>query len=341
MSKMKEMIINFFYKIGKKKIELPPDRYEVILDDIVKSKFIQDFETKVRQAIPIVDIGNEYGKNLQDEKCIGNYPLQTKLTKLQTIELTKKFFESIDITLGNQVQKIFEKQNPNVVLKTPSYDGTIEANVLMLYNGELLIVRVPIRGDVRDLYAMVHELTHTFDTANGDTITRKVLGEVAPQCMERMLDDFLLNMSQEDLLKYEINRETLLRDIQNRKITTFLSRVDNAIAFNKKVRQSNNKAIEDSRIDLRYVLAQVYQAKFMKYNSDIRKRKIINFIKVVEKDELDEANNVFEVNIKNPIQRQFYIIDSISEIATIVNPESEVKERNVQDIGYTVIMEKE
>lgn len=320
---------------------MPPDGYEVIIDDIVKSKFIQDFETKVRQAIPIVDIGNEYGKNLQNERYIGNYPLQTKLTKLQIIELTKKFFASIDITLANQVQKIFEKRNPKVVLKTPLYDGTTEANVLMLYNGELLIVKVPMRGDLRDLYGMVHELTHTFDTTNGDTMTRKILGEVAPRCMERMLDNFLLNMSQEDLLKYGINRETLLKDIQNRKITTFLSSVDNAIAFNKKVKESNNEEIGDSRIDLRYVLAQVYQAKFMKYNSNVRKRKIINFIKDVENDELEGANKVFELNIKNPIQRQFYIIDSISEITTIINPESKVNERNSQDIGYAEIMKKE
>lgn len=155
--------------------------------------------------------------------------------------------------------------------------------------------------------------------------------------MERMLDEYLLSLSQESLMKYGIDREILFKDIQNRKVTTFLSRVDNANEFNKK--QKNNSISYDKKIDLRYVLAQIYQARFMKNDSDTRKSKIVDFIKSVENDELDRANNVFNLNMSNSLQRQFYIDDSIQEIIAIVNPQS--KEDDVQNIKYTRDIKKE
>lgn len=325
MFKIKTFISNFFNKDKKKNLELPQDRYETIVNEIIKSGFIRSFENEAINKIQIGIIGKEYGKGLKKEKKIYNYPLKTKLTRKQTIELTKDFFEHTEHNFANNVNDIIEGRSSRVTLEMPNYDGTQEADTSNP-DSAIMKVTVPIRGDLRDLYGMIHELTHTLDIGNGDTVARKVLGEVAPQCMERMLDEYLLNLTQESLMKYGIDKDILIKDIQNRKVTTFLSRVDNAIEFNK-------KATNDRKIDLRYVLAQIYQARFMKYDSDTRKSKIVDFIRSVENDDLDKANNVFDFNMSNSLQRQFYIDDSMQEIIAILNPQG--KEDEVQNIQHT------
>lgn len=322
MLKIKTFILNLFNK--NKNLGLPQDRYETIINEIIKSGFIRSFENEATNKIQIGVIRKEYGKGLKKEKNIGDYPLETKLTREQTIELTKDFFEHINHNFANNVKDSIEGRNSIVILKMPNYDGTQYASVSNP-NNPIVTVTVPVKGDLRDLYGMTHELTHTLDIENGDTVARKVLGEVAPQCMERMLDEYLLNLPQESLMKYGIDEGILIQDIQNRKVTTFLSRVDNAIEFNR-------KATDDKKIDLRYALAQIYQARFMKYDSDTRKSKIVDFIRSIENDDLDKANSTFDFNMSNSLQRQFYIGDSIQEIVEIVNPKGiEADTQSIED----------
>ena len=124
------------------------------------------------------------------------YPLQTKISKDNTIELTQNFFESIDEDISRKVNDIIDGNNPNITLKMENYNG--KGACVSNPNQMPITVYIPIRQDLRQLYEMVHELTHTLDVDNGDTPTRRVLGEVAPQCMERMLDNFLLTMSRSE-----------------------------------------------------------------------------------------------------------------------------------------------
>lgn len=309
MFKIGTFILNLFKK--NKKLEASQDKYSVILEKIMNSNVIKDFEVEAAKKIKIKDIGKEYGKKLKEEKFIYNYPLRTALTREQVMELTQKFFEYIDHDMANMITESLKGKNLKIVIKTPYYDKTHEA-FAGNPSDKIMPVVVPIRGDLRDLYGLVHELTHTLDIKNGDNTTRKILGEVAPQCMERMLDEYLVILPQEELDKYGIDKNILLKDIYDRKVTTFLSRVDNAIGF-------NNKSVNDKKIELRYVLAQIYQSKFMKYSRNERRNKIIEFIRSVERDDFDKANNTFGIDLENSFQRRIYIYNSIQEIEEIIN----------------------
>lgn len=99
MSKIKEFILHFLNKVRKNKLEFPQDRYETIINEIIKSGFIRNFENEVINKIQIGTIGEKYGKELKEEKYIYNYPLETKLTREQTIELTKVFLKIQNIIL--------------------------------------------------------------------------------------------------------------------------------------------------------------------------------------------------------------------------------------------------
>ena len=148
-------------------------------------------------------------------------------------------------------------------------------------------VRVPIRGDLRQLYEFAHECTHTFDIDNGWTETRLVLAEVAPQCMERLLDEYLLGMSEAELKKYGFDKRVLEKDIQDRRLSTFFNRLWNIETLNGK------HPIKDRRKDSNYMLAQIYSAHFNKFDKSQKRNKLISFIKCVNNDDFDGANNCF------------------------------------------------
>lgn len=102
---------------------------------------------------------------------------------------------------------------------------------------------------------------------------------VAPQCMERLLDKYLMENC--ELLGF--NREMLSKDIEKRKLSTFVSRAQNAIHFNN-LRKSNptTKTLEQEK-DSRYVLAQIYQSQLMKDDTVQSKNKLVEFINCIKK----------------------------------------------------------
>ena len=75
--------------------------------------------------------------------------------------------------------------------------------------------------------------------------------------MERMLDEYLLSLSDGDIQKYGLDRNILMQDVRNRQLSTFLSRKDNIKSFNN---DTGNK-----ELDLRYILAQIYSSKYVNY----------------------------------------------------------------------------
>ncbi len=164
-------------------------------------------------------------------------------------------------------------------------------------------INVTEYGDLRDIYGLIHELTHSFDIDNGDTSTRRILGEVAPQCMERLLDNYLL----ENGNSFGFDNDILLKDIDIRRLTTFISRTQNALDFNSKVgnREKNS----------RYVLAQLYQSELMKNDSTQAKNKLVNFINYIKNNDFEGANHTFGMKIEknNQLQRGNIITSAILE----------------------------
>lgn len=190
---MKEIINKIFSKLAlHKKSLLQPHQDEYsqkveLIDDLeIGRMFEKSITSDIKQIIQKYDKMNN----------IYNYPLQTQISKQHTLEIAKKFFSSIDEEIAVKINDIIDGNNTNIKLEMPVFNGKYDATVSNP-DTKPIIVFVPIRNDLRYLYELVHELTHTLDTDNGDTITRKTLGEVAPQCMERMLDDFLIGMTNE------------------------------------------------------------------------------------------------------------------------------------------------
>ena len=262
-----------------------------------------------------MDNFKKYGSNPYE------YELETKISENTTIELAKKFFEAFGLDISQKINSILDFTNKDIKIKMENYNGrrseTSNPNKIPIE------VYVPIRGDIRQLYELVHELTHTLDIENGDTETRKVLGEVAPQCMERILDDFLFQLSGEEMQKYGFDKDTLIKDINDRRISTFVSRYKNAILL-----ENHTGFREDNS---RYMLAQIYQAQFNKYDKNEKISKIREFIECINNNDFIKANHTFGMKLEkeNQFHRKLHIASVKDEIESLLNPytDSSVKEK--------------
>lgn len=164
---------------------------------------------KMRGVDKVVDkLRQKYENKLKENEGIYDYQLQTTLNNEQVIELTQKFFRSIDDDMADKVDDIITGHTKTgngqfIDLQTYPFDENLkyyhtkyDTNVkkygtrrtqamaqMPKQNSNDVVIYVPLKGDLRDVYSLVHEISHSFDTKNGDNDTRKVLGEVAPQCM--------------------------------------------------------------------------------------------------------------------------------------------------------------
>lgn len=319
-------IVDFFKRIlgrkdDEKLLDAPKTQYQKLVESIDDLELCKMFvEKATRSVTPEIEKEiQKYGNKPYE------YPLETRISTENTIELAQRFFESIDRGLYEKYNAIVNGSNPNIMLQMEEFNGKgASANSPQKMP---VTVYVPIRGDIRQLYELVHECTHTFDIDNGDTSTRKVLGEVAPQCMERLLDDFLLGMSDEDMRKNGFDKEILGKNVRERRISTFLSRFHNAQNLE---RRSGNR-----ELDSRYMLAQIYSAHFNKFDKNEKKNKILSFIECVKNDEFENANSCFELSIDrnarlNGLYRETYVGDAISEVMDLVVSKDQDYSRNQQ-----------
>jgi len=322
MPKWKDKILKFINKIlNKKSIQtLPEPQNEQILNEVVTSGLVRQFEDEINNNLGLKGLEDSYFQRLSSEKDIYNLPLSSKLSEAETIELAKNFFASLGIEISNKASQVIDNKSDKFKFIFEQYGKTVRNNG-MPREAEVSIgnnqyeVYCPIRGDLRDLYGIVHEVTHTFDLANGDNETRQVFGEVAPQCMERLLDEYLLNLSENDLQHYGINRNVLIQDIRNRQVSTFLSRRDIIKSFNG---ERGNR-----QIDLRYIFAILYSSEFLKFNSNTRQIKLDEFIKNVENNNMSLCKNAFEIDLQNKLKMQFAMQNIVS---------------NVKNVGYQIML---
>lgn len=241
------------------------------------------FETQVKAEMDSIDL-NVMRKYTNPQPGI----ITTRLSQEQVIELAKRFFASLDDKKARDAIKVIEGKNKRIKLNI-EYGDESNGNLEAPHKSKKeLPLNCKFVGDLRDLYVLIHEVTHTLDIRNGDHSTRRVLGEIAPQCMELLVDDFLLGL--EDKGSYGIDGLALKQDINTRKIIRFLERYRNTCNFNKDMRERKGNNREK---DSRYMLAQVYQAEFARLGTDDRKRKIFEFIRCVENDKFEKANEVF------------------------------------------------
>lgn len=300
---MFDFIKNWFNKKKKEKLlRISENRYKQLVSSIDDKELSSIFLNEMTSELKVVD--KKYEKNM-------SFPLQTTISQDNAKEIARNFFAKFGNEISQKINDIIDVRNPNIRISNKCGDRAFVDSS----NGVQVVVNVPKRNDLRCLYELVHELTHTLDIKNGETETRKILGEIAPQCMERMLDDFLLEMTDEDMQKYGFDRNTIEEDIKTRKIMTFLSRY-------RSVRDlaDGKRSNEES---LRYMLAQIYSVHFGNLTGKIKRLK--QFLNCVENNEFEQANDVFDMEIskENKLQREMYILKTITEIQNLVRNKNE------------------
>ena len=302
--------MNLFEKI--KEIFLRNKNKRLICDDLYAQRtmsiddigLIDSFERKLSDKM--IALIKSSDKNVYD------YPLDTKISEGQLSFIVRSFFENINSEFSYKINNILGGIDTKFVL---NIGLNVKNNSLSNpNNGYPLELQVRTYGDLRDVYGLVHELTHCLDIDNKDTSTRIILGEVAPQCMERLLDIYLL----ENCDNIGLDKEKLKRDIEKRKLTTFISRAKNAISFNNEKRRNLDGRTINQEMDSRYVIAQIYQTELMKNDYGTSKKKLINFINCVNNDNFNGANKALGINIEreNKLQRDNLISNTIKENET-------------------------
>ena len=249
-----------------------------------------------------------------------NEPLQTQISDEQLTRIVKGFFEDFDAETFNKISNILDGK-----------DNRFNLSIDEKWNGESSVsnpntmpidIKVGKYSDLRTVYELVHELTHCLDVENGETTTRRVLGEVAPQCMERLVDFYLI----ENCNLFGMDKGKLEEDIDKRKFTTFISRAQNAIDFTSKVgnREKNS----------RYVLAQLYQSELMKNSSIQAKIKLVNYINCVKNNNFEGANHVLGIKLEksSKLQRENIVMATILEGENLYKKTSKIKDIDVVNI---------
>ena len=264
------------------------------------------------------------------------YPLKTIVSAADTEIIVKKFFASISSKLHDRVCDFYEGKDPNAKMNE-DYRGSDAktSNPSKLP----VIISIPLRGDLRQVYEAVHEITHALDIKNGDNPTRIVLGEVAPQCMERLLDEFLLKMPEDQMKEFGFEKTVLMDDIRARKLSTFFSRFNNAESLDEFVRAYNNPKIDrkhpngNRSEDSRYMLAQIYSTNFESYRGEEKIARLLTFIESVENDDFRGANRSLGMQIyrDNKVQRDGYILKTISAADALIKPRQRAEESKKAD----------
>lgn len=321
MQKIIQDFLNFINSLlNKKEVkELPPSQSEKFVNETYSSRALKDVENEIDKDSALKVLQKSYYQKFRKED-IYNYPLYTNLTKEQTLELAKDFFKNLDSDLSEKAIEVIDNKSKNFNFIFEQYGNQTNSDgkpreAEFTNSNE---VYCPIRGDLRDLYGIVHEVTHTFDLQNGDTDARQIFGEVAPQCMERLLDSYLLDLDDETLENYDINKDTLEQDIRRRQTYTFLSRYNNIKAFNNKKGNSIK--------NLRYSLAQLYSSAFTKSDSEKQINELKDFMQNVSNNNIEKCCNSFDFDFRNQLRTQF-AVDRITKSIKEMNTKTLLNEK--------------
>lgn len=303
------------------------------------------FERKAK--IDLSAYKNIFDKFDQHENAIFKFPMSTFLSKEQLIQLAKDFFYRIDSNLYNQVNEFFrvsEDADPllsDIIFKIEDFEDKGDAGCLrmdtpadetflqfdlekikdtdpemyaylkkMSQPRTIMCLHMTRVGNVSDLYVLVHELTHYFILK--ESKETGVLDETAPHCMERLVDDFLLSLTPEECKKYNFDRQKLEEDVLLRNIATFAIRYHSVKKFNEK---SEGNAMEQEH--LKYILALIYQSKFIEFNKEQKNKKILELITSIRDNDFNRVNEILGVDWNNKEKRYECIEKPIYDIKKI------------------------
>ena len=130
-------------------------------------------------------------------ECGRDSTLKTRVDRNQTIAIVFGFFRE----LGIDVSKLLEEGKYNNEREQAvylSFNKGVKRNETTspTFAGEDVHAYAKETGTLTDVYSLVHEISHTLYVQNQFGEARMILGEVIPQCMERMFDGYLIELAE-------------------------------------------------------------------------------------------------------------------------------------------------
>lgn len=303
--------------------------FEHYYDDInLSQEFMKNLfiaETNYRNEL---DFDSIYKKYNTPEM----YQLNTKMDYATTIEIATKFFSELDPSYANYFQKRINDKS-GIKFGTNPYT-----------NVESREVELTKYGDLRDLYTIVHEFSHLFDSSvKGDTLTRNILTETAAQSMERLLDSFLMQLDNNELAKYGFSKQQLNQDILERRISTFIQRMHSIQSI---MPEFQNCDFGAKAADSGYMLAQIYSTKFSTLSYEEQKSRIKQLIDNISIDKFqsfdefnksDDLTDLLDIDLSvNNLNRGEILNETINNIVNDyknlknIDRSIEVEDRNIK-----------
>jgi len=267
---------------------------------------------------------NYFSRNFFDD-------IQTKTSKEKSLKIALQFFKSIDREFYKKASNIINGKDdkysliiheipkgiPNTIKKEEEYQSKV--------GHEKGMVSVWLKGDIRDVYTIVHEIAHTFDFNNKYDKARTTCSDVLPECFEGMLDVFLTNkIPQNDLNKIELERylKTIMYAFEyNVKYNFYDMKEKNgplsAQMIRKVLRRYNTKPNntfgflyidnQDINVPLRYVYAGIGADQFKKQfikNSSKSVERLKKYIELIKENKSEEALKALGINLDPQLYKQ-------------------------------------
>ena len=241
-------------------------------------------------------------------ECGQDAVLDTIVDRNQAMYIVSAFFKEF----GIEVSKLLEEGKQNnesgqtVYL---SFNKGVKRNETTspTFAGEDVHAYAKETGTLTDVYSLVHEISHTLYVQNQFGEARMILGEVIPQCMERMLDSYLIGLAERKEVDMDV--KCLKKDITKRKISTAIDR----FRMTSRIAKGEYKFASEKAELSRYMLAQIYATQLMESDKSVRKQRIIDFMEALKSNDIQKANNAFNMQIgkENAKERDKYISNSI------------------------------
>lgn len=240
-------------------------------------------------------------------ECGRDSTLKTRVDRNQAIAIIFGFFREF----GIDVSKLLEegKYNNGEQAVYLSFNKGVKRNETTspTFAGEDVHAYAKETGTLTDVYSLVHEISHTLYVQNQFGEARMILGEVIPQCMERMSDGYLIELAERKEVDMDV--KCLKKDITKRKISTAIDR----FRMTSRIAKGEYKFASEKAELSRYMLAQIYATQLMEIDKSVRKQRIFDFMEALKSNDIQKANNAFNMQIgkENAKERDKYISNSI------------------------------
>lgn len=273
-------------------------------------------------------------------ECGRDSTLKTKVDRNQAIDIVLGFFREFGIDVSKLLEEGKYNNESEQAVHLSFYKGVKRNETTSpTFAREDVHAYAKETGTLTDVYSLVHEISHTLYVQNQFGEARMILGEVIPQCMERMLDSYLIGLAERKEVDMDV--KCLKKDITKRKISTAIDR----FRITSRIAKGEYKFASEKAELSRYMLAQIYATQLIKMDKSVRKQRIIDFMEALKSNDIQKANNAFDMQIgkENAKERDRYVSDSIWNLQkdVLTFQENEVPKEQTAETTRTISKEDE